>query len=224
MGLEIEFKSVKKSYPEPEGGRRKILDGATFTVPTGAFLKLEGPSGAGKSTVLNLIAGLLLPDGGEIIIDGRRIHDLSESKRDAFRAGNIGYVFQTFNLLSPLTVLENLFVPAILSGSSTGGDRARALEVLDEFGIGDQARKRPFHLSVGQRQRVAVARAILHRPKLLLADEPTANLDEPSALAVREAMFKLKEDGATLVVATHDPAFDLGKPDMVYNVERGEVL
>ena len=223
--MEVVLKSVKKTFPGEAGGDTKVLDRISFELPAGGFAILEGASGSGKSTLLNLIAGLFLPDEGEIIVGNEPIHNMSESRRDAYRSQNLGYIFQTFNLISPLTVLENLYVPAILSGAGGGGGgRREALEVLEEFGLKDQAHKQPYHLSVGQRQRVAAARAILRRPKLLLADEPTANLDRASAEIVRDALMRLRDDGATLIVATHDPGFKTLAADLFFNVEKGEVV
>jgi putative ABC transport system ATP-binding protein len=173
---------------------------------------LEGRSGSGKSTLLNVIAGLYRPDRGEVVVGDARLHAMGESARDRFRARHVGYVFQTFNLLSPLSAVENLTVPLALAGQAERDSERRAREILGELGLADEMHKRPYELSVGQRQRVAVARAVLRSPAVLLADEPTANLDAESTAAVITAIKGLVDAGATLVMATHDPllrqAFD----------------
>ncbi len=204
MGMAVQLAAVSKRFKRPDGSEHCVLNGIDLSCPAGETIILEGLSGSGKSTLLNLIAGLFLPDEGRVHIGTERIDQLSETRRDRFRAENIGYVFQTFNLLSPLTALENLVVPARLTGRETNQIGPRAEEILTELGLREHLDKRPYELSVGQRQRVAVARAVLNRPQLLLADEPTANLDAHSAAAVVTAMVALRQRGTTLVIATHD--------------------
>ncbi|MCP4674488.1 MAG: ATP-binding cassette domain-containing protein [Deltaproteobacteria bacterium] len=169
---------------------------------------MRGRSGSGKSTLLNIIAGLHLPDKGQVLLDDLPVHALSESKRDRIRAEQIGYVFQTFNLLSPLTVLENIILPGSLTGFGRPDGEDHARKILVDLDLADHINKHPFELSVGQRQRVAVARAVFKQPTLLLADEPTANLDAESTDTVVRAFHKLNEDGTTFIFATHDPALD----------------
>lgn len=217
----IEIRSVDKGYLDRSGARQRVLRAVSLSVEGGGTAILAGPSGSGKSTLLNLIAGLHLPDAGEISVDGTAVSALGESARDAFRASRIGYVFQTFNLVSPLTALENLLVPAALCGEAPDESAARA--VLGELGLAGHLDKRPYELSVGQRQRVAVARAVLRRPAVLLADEPTANLDEESTGAVIGAMRRILDAGATLVLATHDPLLAEAFPGVVLDVVTGEV-
>lgn len=223
MALQVQLDSVTKRFTEPGGGERTVLDGVDLECEEQSVTILEGRSGSGKSTLLNLISGLLVPDGGAVVVGGSSLGQLSESKRDRFRARNVGYVFQTFNLISPLTVIENVYVPEALAGNATAGDRDRAQAILDDLGLGDHAHKLPFHLSVGQRQRVAVARAALRRPKVLLADEPTANLDEESAEVVLETLLDLREGGSTLIVASHDPLIKQVEGAATFNLETGEV-
>lgn len=217
----VELRRVEKGYADRAGGRRRVLSGIDLAVGGGEVAILRGPSGSGKSTLLNLIAGLHLPDAGEVVVDGTVVSALRESARDAFRAARVGYVFQTFNLLSPLSALENLLVPAALGG--VPADEAAARGILEQLGLGGHLDKRPYELSVGQRQRVAVARAVLKRPSLLLADEPTANLDEESSRAVIAAMRRVGEGGATLVLATHDPLLEEAFPGVALDVVTGEV-
>jgi putative ABC transport system ATP-binding protein len=221
MARGLELRSVDKGYLDRAGTPQRVLAGISLTVDGGGTAILKGPSGSGKSTLLNLIAGLHLPDAGEVVVDGTVVSALRESARDAFRAKRIGYVFQTFNLISPLSAIENLLVPAALSGEAA--DEKAARRILEELGLAGHLDKRPYELSVGQRQRVAVARAVLRRPSLLLADEPTANLDEESSRAVIEAMRRIREGGATLVLATHDPILAEAFPGVALDVVTGEV-
>ncbi|MCB9475267.1 MAG: ABC transporter ATP-binding protein [Deltaproteobacteria bacterium] len=210
-GFEVRFENLSRSFADPDGNVRRVLDGLSGRLEAGAFALLHGPSGSGKSTFLNLIAGLMRPDGGTIRVGELDVHTLSERARDDYRARHLGYVFQTFNLITPLSVLENLTVPAALCGLERDEDRARA--ILEDLGLGEHLKKKSYQLSVGQRQRVAVARAVHRRPKLLLADEPTASLDPAAAKAVIDAMLGLRETGTTLIVASHDPAMREAAPD-----------
>jgi putative ABC transport system ATP-binding protein len=193
---------LRKSFLSPEGGRIEILRVPGFALAAGAQLALRGESGSGKTTFLNLIAGILAADTGKISIDGVEMTALSESRRDRVRAEKIGYVFQTFNLLQGYTCLEN-----VLLGMSfgPGADRARARTMLERVGLGHRLSHFPRQLSTGQQQRVAVARALANQPKLVLADEPTGNLDPRhagEALAlIREVC---RENGASLLLVSHD--------------------
>jgi putative ABC transport system ATP-binding protein len=166
---------VRKSYLEPNGERLPILDIPRFEIAAGEQVVLRGRSGCGKTTLLNCIAGLTTADSGRVVLNGRDVSELPEATRDRFRAGYIGFVFQTFNLLPAFTALENV----MLGMSFTGGrpDAARARQLLEEVGLGHRLTHKPRALSVGEQQRVAVARALANRPVLLLADEPTANVD-----------------------------------------------
>jgi ABC-type lipoprotein export system ATPase subunit len=194
---------LRKSYLTPGGGARStIVDVPAFGLAAGTQLALRGESGSGKTTFLHLIAGILAADAGKISIDGVEMTALSEPKRDRLRAEKIGYVFQTFNLLQGYTCLEN-----VLLGMSfgRGADRARACALLQRVGLGDRLHHFPRQLSTGQQQRVAVARALANQPKLVLADEPTGNLDHKhagEALAlIREVC---RENGAALLLVSHD--------------------
>lgn len=193
---------LKKSFRSREGGRSQIIHVASFAIGAAEQIALHGESGSGKTTFLNLIAGLLAADEGKISIDGAEMTALAEAKRDRLRAEKIGYVFQTFNLLQGYTCLEN-----VLLGMSFGGgvDRARAKALLERVGLGQRLNYFPGQLSTGQQQRVAVARALANRPKLVLADEPTGNLDH---VASREALSLIREvcreNGAALLLVSHD--------------------
>jgi len=204
MPAMLAIHGLTKSYAAPDGGRAVIVDIPTFALAAGQQLALRGESGSGKTTFLHLIAGILSADTGQIDIDGTDMAALGEPKRDRLRAEKLGYIFQTFNLLQGYTVLEN-----VLLGMSfgPGADRVRARAVLERVGLGDRVHHFPRQLSTGQQQRVAVARALANRPKLVLADEPTGNLDRRNAT---EALALIREScrevGAALLLVSHDEA------------------
>ncbi len=194
---------LKKSFQSPEGERVEIVNVPSFTLAAGAQLALRGESGSGKTTFLNLIAGILAADAGRVEVDGVAMSELSEAKRDRLRADKLGYIFQTFNLLQGYTVLENVVLG--MSFGPRGADRAHAREVLGRVGLEHRLNHFPRQLSTGQQQRVAVARALANRPKLVLADEPTGNLDRKHA---REALALIREvcreQQAALLLVSHD--------------------
>lgn len=223
MGVAIECGGIRKNFTDPDGRSHCILADIQIKLAAGQLALLEGASGSGKSTLLNIISGLITPDAGEVSIDGESISAMSESARDAFRARNIGYIFQTFNLISPLSVMENLIFPPILSGAVKKDLRREAMAILKRFGLAEHAGKQPYRLSVGQRQRVAICRAILQKPGLLLADEPTASLDRRSASIVRQAFTELRDIGTTIIIATHDPEFATLGAECRLNLDGGEV-
>ncbi len=222
-GMMIEVRGLTKLFHDDQGRVQRVIDGVDWHVEAGAAVRLNGPSGAGKSTFLNLLSGLLPPDEGQVRLGDTQLSQLSEARRDRFRAAHVGYIFQTFNLLTPLSVLENLVIPLRLAGNNRRGLDDQARGILERFGLGDHAHKRPYHLSVGQRQRVAAARAILMQPDILLADEPTASLDPDSAQAVVEALKDLNGQGTTLVLASHDPALKEFATQAVLELGRKEV-
>ncbi|OGO51410.1 MAG: ABC transporter ATP-binding protein [Chloroflexi bacterium RBG_16_68_14] len=197
----IDVRNVVKTFDE---GHTRALDGATLQVRRGEFVAITGPSGCGKSTLLHLIAALERPDSGEIVVYGEEItrrRDLS-----AYRARTIGLVFQLHNLLPNLTAAENIQVPMYETDLSAGQRRRKALELLALVDMADKARKRPAQLSGGERQRVAIARALSNDPPILLADEPTGNLDSKAGLRVLEVLRGIqRQRGVTLVLVSHDP-------------------
>jgi putative ABC transport system ATP-binding protein len=194
---------LTKSFVSPEGGRAEIVRVGRFELAAGEQRALRGESGSGKTTFLNLIAGILAADGGRVELDGIDLAALPEAKRDRLRADKIGYIFQTFNLLQGYTVLENVLLG--MSFGPRGLDRVHAVELLRRVGLEYRLGHFPRQLSTGQQQRVAVARALANRPKLVLADEPTGNLDRTSA---REALALIREvcreNGAALLLVSHD--------------------
>jgi ABC-type lipoprotein export system ATPase subunit len=198
----LEIENLKKSFEQPGGGRLDILDIQSLGIETGEQVVLIGQSGGGKTTLLHLIAGLLTPDSGLIRIAGTDITRLSESGRDRFRAATTGYVFQTFNLLAAFTAIENVRLG--MSFAAGRHDPSRAAALLERVGLADRAHYRPGQLSVGQQQRVAIARALAGRPKLLLADEPTANVDPASSQNVIDLIrTSCREDNVSLLMVTH---------------------
>ena len=199
----LDIKRLKKSFTQPEGGNLLILDIPEFQIAKGEQVALIGQSGGGKTTLLHLIAGLLSLDEGSIRIDGIETNVLSEQGRDRFRAETIGYVFQTFNLLPAFSAIENVRL-----GMAFGSGKhqySRAADLLTRVGLKDRFNYRPSQLSVGQQQRVAIARSLAGRPKLLLADEPTANIDPSSADSVLELIRETcREEEVSLLTVTHD--------------------
>ncbi len=199
----LEVRQLTKSYVSPEGERARVIDVEHFSVAPGEHVGLRGPSGSGKTTFLNLIAGILQGDGGAVLIDGRDLSRLPEAARDRLRAECMGYVFQTFNLLHGYTALENVELGMLFG---RGIDAGYARELLVRVGLEHRMGYRPRQLSVGQQQRVAVARALANRPKLVLADEPTGNLDRRHAMEALALMRAVcHEHGAALLLVSHDP-------------------
>ncbi len=200
--LLLQVSQLKKSFRSPDGDLHTVVDVPAFALDEKAQVALSGESGSGKTTFLHLIAGILKPDSGSITLAGQEMSALSEPARDRLRATTIGYIFQTFNLLQGYTCLEN-----VLLGMSFGPgvDRAFALSLLERVGLANKLKHYPRQLSTGQQQRVAVARALANRPKLVLADEPTGNLDHKNA---REAIALIREacreNGAALLLVSHD--------------------
>ena len=195
--------ALKKSFVTPEGVRSPVVDVADFSVGAGEQVALRGESGSGKTTFLNLIAGILAADTGTIVIDGVEMTGRSEAARDKLRAAKIGYIFQTFNLLQGCTVLENVMLG--MAFAPGGADKERARAILKRVGLEARMEHFPRQLSTGQQQRVAVARALVNRPKLVLADEPTGNLDRRNSVEalglIRETC---RESGAALLLVSHD--------------------
>ncbi len=200
----IEIKDVKKIYSETEV-QVKAVDGVTLDFQEGEFAAIVGPSGSGKTTLLNLIGGLDLPTSGKILVDGVNISNLKSSQLIDFRMRNIGFVFQSYNLIPVLTAKENVEFIMSLQKWPKKEREERTLELLKAVGLSDRMNSRPAKMSGGQQQRVAVARALASRPKFVLADEPTANLDSKSAATLLEIMEKLNhEEKITFIFSTHD--------------------
>jgi putative ABC transport system ATP-binding protein len=198
----LAVRGVRKTF-EAENAPVRALRGVTLTLEPGEFVALMGPSGCGKSTLLSLVAGLETPDEGEISVAGEPVTGRTEDELARMRRHHIGLVFQFFNLLEGMTVLENVALPAIIAGRKRRMAETRARDLLDLLGIGDKALAVPGVLSGGQRQRLAIARALANNPTLLLADEPTGALDSAGGAEVIELMRRLHRGGQTIVLVTH---------------------
>ncbi len=223
VGPSVELLELRKSYEE--GDRvHVVLDGASATISGGDRVAILGPSGSGKSTLLNLISGTDLPDSGTVRVDGADVTAMSELERTLFRRRHVGFVFQFFNLLPTLTVLENLLLPLELTGARDAAGEARARELLERVGLVDRAGTFPDRLSGGEQQRVALARALVHGPGLLLADEPTGNLDQDLADHVGGLLEELAAShGTTLVVVTHSREL-AARMDRTLRVDHGRLV
>jgi putative ABC transport system ATP-binding protein len=199
----LRLEGVRRVYGA-EGNRVVALDGVSLSLPAGSFTAVMGPSGSGKSTLLQCAAGLDRPTGGRVFVDGAELTDGGEAALTRFRRQRIGFIFQQFNLLPTLNVMQNVVLPLKLAGRKV--DKAGARAVLDRVGLGDRLDHLPAELSGGQQQRVAIARALVTRPRVVFADEPTGALDTRSARAVLELLREsVRESGQTVVMVTHDP-------------------
>jgi putative ABC transport system ATP-binding protein len=200
----IELKRLSKSYQEGNK-RRLVLNELDLSVAEGQMYVLLGRSGSGKSTMLNLLSGIDQPDTGQVIIAGTDISKMNEKDRTKYRRDNIGFVFQSFNLISTLTAFENVVLPLSLKGDDPAESEQKAQFFLDQVDLGDRGGSYPDRLSGGEQQRVAIARALAHEPKFILADEPTGNLDYKTGSMVLKMLGDLvRENGRTMIIATHD--------------------
>ena len=200
----LHVRDLRKAFTGPDGAVVEVVNIPSFSLAAGEERALRGESGCGKTTFLNLVSGILAADSGSVLIDGSDMARLAEPARDRLRAEKLGYIFQTFNLLQGFTVLENVILG--MSFSDKGADPDRARDLLARVGLGHRLSHFPRQLSTGQQQRVAVARALANRPALVLADEPTGNLDSANGKLVLDLLLERnKAAGTTLVLVTHDP-------------------
>jgi putative ABC transport system ATP-binding protein len=199
------------------------LQGLDLVVPRGEFLAVMGPSGSGKTTLLNCVSGLDDIDDGRVLVEGLSIHELSDKERTRHRAREMGFIFQAFNLIPVFTATENVELPLLLAGVKEHDARARAKETLVRVGLGHRLGRRPMELSGGEQQRVAVARALAGKPRIVWADEPTGNLDSEMAASVIDLLGELHTEGLTIILVTHDPAV-AAHADRLITVRDGRVV
>ena len=201
----VDVRNVVKVYRR-DAEELRVLDGLSLSIPDGAYVALMGPSGSGKTTLLNLIGGIDQPTSGEVVVAGTDISRMNGASLARWRSASIGYIFQLYNLIPVLTALENVELPLLLHRMSGAERRKRAMTALQLVGLGDRLKHYPRQLSGGQEQRVAIARALVSDPKVLLADEPTGDLDRKAAEEVLQLLERLnREFGKTIVMVTHDP-------------------
>lgn len=219
----VELRALSKVYTESVR-QRAVLDSVDLSFAAGEFAALLGHSGSGKSTLLNLISGIDQPTSGDVVIDGTAITQLSEQRRTLFRRDHIGFVFQFFNLIPTLTVLENVTLPRELAGENRRVVEAAAMLLLDRVGLADRRGSFPDKLSGGEQQRVAIARALVHNPLLVLADEPTGNLDDATGTLVLDLLLELTTGaGRTLIMATHNPDV-AAQADRILELHDGRIV
>ncbi len=219
----IQLKNLSKSYTEGKNSRT-ILDNINISFNAGEFILLLGTSGSGKSTLLNLISGIDAPDSGEIIVNDVTINKLNEYKRTVFRRENIGFIFQFFNLIPTLTVFENITLAMQLNGGVTKERTERVQALIDRVGLTHRQHAFPDRLSGGEQQRVAILRSIAHNPTVLLADEPTGNLDESTGETILDLLLELtRQANKTLIMATHNPEI-IPLADKVYRLKNGDLV
>jgi putative ABC transport system ATP-binding protein len=219
----VQLRQIGKSYREGEA-ERVVLRDVSLTIPGGEIVVLVGRSGSGKSTLLNLIAGIDRPTAGSVAVNGTDLTALDEQARTRFRRRHIGFVFQFFNLIPLLTVEENLLLPLDLNGRADAQGVARARALLERVGLAGRGDSFPERLSGGEQQRVAIARALIHAPDVILADEPTGNLDADTAAGVLELLDSLaREAGRTVLMATHSREV-IGVADRILTIERGALV
>lgn len=200
----IQIRNLKKHF-EMGGTTVRALDGVGVEIPAGSFTVVMGPSGSGKSTLLYLLGGLDRPSDGEIEVNGQRLDKMDENQLAFFRRKTVGFVFQSFNLIQSMSAHQNVAFPMQFAGVDPKKRDTRALELLERVGLSDRSHHKPNELSGGQQQRVAIARALVNEPALILADEPTGNLDTASGGSVMQVLSELHQAGRTVLVVTHDP-------------------
>ncbi|GAA0085891.1 ABC transporter ATP-binding protein [Clostridium sp. CTA-7] len=217
----INIKNISKTY-NIGSEKLTVLDDVSLKIEKGEFVAIVGPSGSGKSTLMNMIGGLDRPSRGEVIIEGEDISKFKDKKMSKFRNEKIGFVFQSFNLEPTLTAVENVMMPLMIAGASDKEMNDKAKSVLEALGMGDRMKHKPTELSGGQRQRVSIARALVNDPKIILADEPTGNLDSKSGSAAMEMLTNFKKKGYTIVMVTHNME-EARYADRVIKIKDGKV-
>jgi putative ABC transport system ATP-binding protein len=218
----LRMENVSKTYRH-RGKLVTALDGANAEIPDGDFVSIVGPSGSGKSTLLLMLGGMLSPSGGRVLLDGQSVYDLDANARAQLRKQRVGFVFQTFNLVPYLSAIENVKVPLFLAKMEERAQTERAAALLDRVGLSDRLHHKPSELSVGQQQRVALARMLANDPAVILADEPTGNLDPDTSRQVIQFLEEVNAEGRTVVIVTHDPrAAERAK--RILRLDRGTIV
>ncbi len=218
----LKIEGAKKHYKH-RGQIVAAMDDIWLEIPKGDFVSLVGPSGSGKSTLLLTLGGMLSPTEGKVYLEGRSLYDLSPDSRAQVRHQKIGFVFQTFNLIPYLTAMENVQVPLLLAGANEKTQTERAVALLERVGLGDRLDHKPSELSVGQQQRVALARMLANDPALVLADEPTGNLDPETSQQIMTFLEEINQEGRTVVMVTHDPNA-ASKAKRILRLESGRIV
>jgi putative ABC transport system ATP-binding protein len=222
MSAIVEARELTKTYPAETTAVRAV-DGVDLDIDAGEFVSVMGPSGCGKSTLLHLLGGLDRPDSGVLYLAGERVDDLSESAWAVFRRRHVGFVFQAFHLVDELTAVENVELPALLLGERRRRSRRRAMDLLESLGVAERADHLPDGLSGGEKQRVAVARALINEPSLVLADEPTGNLDSRATGQILKLLAELRDTRRSVLVVTHD-ARVASAADRLLTMRDGEIV
>jgi len=219
----LEVRQLSKSYPSVGRGPLAVLENLSFSVQRGEVIAVVGESGTGKSTLLHMLGALDRPDSGEVLVDGSNVFDQNDDALSSFRNSQIGFVFQFHHLLPEFSAEENVMMPALVGGASPKEARPRALELLELVGLSERSEHRPGELSGGEKQRVAIARALMNNPDLILADEPTGNLDEKTANLLHEEIVRLSRDlNQTFVLVTHNLQF-AAMADRILVLEHGQL-
>ena len=221
MPAVIELRNLTKTYKLGDE-TLNALDGVDCEIQAGEFVAITGPSGSGKSTLANIIGGLDRPTGGTVIVDGQDLSHVRDRQLSDYRNHHIGFVFQSFNLQGTQTALENVMLPLVFSRMKPKDRKARAKECLEAVGLGDRLKHRPSQLSGGQRQRVAIARALAVKPSIILADEPTGNLDSARGEEIMKLLKDLNKQGITLIIITHDTSI-AKQADRIIQIKDGKM-
>jgi lipoprotein-releasing system ATP-binding protein len=222
MSIILEGKNITKSYEKESGeGALTVLEGTSISIEKGSVVTVVGASGCGKSTLLHILGGLDKPDSGTVLWENKPIYEMDQEELAEFRNRKMGFVFQFHHLLPEFTAIENIMMPALIRGTPVGKAQKRAAKLLEEFGIPDRAEHRPTQLSGGEQQRVAVARALMNNPDLILADEPTGNLDEKNTEILLKLLFDLREKkDVSMLLITHE--MDIAqRSDIIYELSKG---
>lgn len=223
MNAVIEMDDVWKRYRMGKAGHLIVLKEVSLAVDKGEFIAITGPSGSGKSTMVNMIGALDIPSYGAIKMGGRDISNMGESRLASIRGKTIGFIFQQFNLMQDLTALQNVMLPMEIIDKSERESRTRATELLTKLGLGERLYHKPNELSGGQQQRVAIARALANDPEVILADEPTGNLDSATGEKVMKFLNDLNEKGKTIIIVTHDPHLAMEHARKIYWLKDGQI-